>query len=187
MASLFVSQTSTVDLWMQNSVLRSRMTLVYWSQPSSVVLCIQKRDFSIRPTSLYLSQPSFVVFTSKTATFWHELRFSMGPSPHLCFLMQNSVFWTRITRGCEFQTSSMTFCIHNSDVSTRINSLYGSQTSPVVLCTQNNVISIGNTSLYGTQPSFAGFACKTATLGPELQVSMDPRPHLCFLHSKQRL
>ena len=33
------------------------------------------------------------------------------------------------------------------------------------------------TSLYGCQSSFVAFACKTATLGPELQVSMCPRPH----------
>ena len=43
---------------------------------------------------------------------------------------------------------------------------------------QNNVISIRNTSLYGFQLSFVPFACKTATLGPELQVSMGPRLHL---------
>ena len=47
---------------------------------------------------------------------------------------------------------------------------------------QNNVISISNTSLYGSLPSSAVFACETATLGPELQVSMGPRPHLwCFV------
>ena len=45
---------------------------------------------------------------------------------------------------------------------------------------QNNVISIAITSLYGSQPSFVVFAFKTATLGPELQVSMGPRPHLWF-------
>ena len=43
---------------------------------------------------------------------------------------------------------------------------------------QNNVIRIRITSLYGSQPSFVAFAYKTATLGPELQVSMDPRQHL---------
>ena len=49
---------------------------------------------------------------------------------------------------------------------------------------QNNVISIRNTSLYGSQPSFVFFACKTATLGPELQVSMGSRPHLYFFAFK---
>ena len=71
---------------MQNSVLRSRMTLVYCSQPSSVILCIQNSDFSIRYNSLYGSQPSsvfFFVFT--TATFGSELKVSMGPTPHLSF------------------------------------------------------------------------------------------------------
>ena len=70
--------------------------------------------------------------------------------------------------------------MQNSVISTRITSLQGSQTSPVVLCMQNNVISIRITSLYGYQPSFVIFACKTASLGPELRVSMGPRPHLCF-------
>ena len=49
---------------------------------------------------------------------------------------------------------------------------------------QNNVISIRITSLYGSQPSSVVFACKTATLGPELQVSMVPRPHLWFFPFK---
>ena len=76
---------------------------------------------------------------------------------------------------------------------------------------QNNVISIRITSLYGSQPSSVIFRCKTATLGPELQVCIVPRPqlwffafktatlapelqvsmcatpHLWFLHAKQRL
>ena len=43
------------------------------------------------------------------------------------------------------------------------------------------MISIRNTSLYGSLPSYAVFACETATLGPELQVSLGPRPHLWFL------
>ena len=125
---------------MKNSLLTSRMTLVYLSQPSSVALCIQKSVFSIRISSLSGSQTS-----------------------PICF-----------------------FCIQNSDFSTRIASLYGSQTSPVVICLQNNVISIRITGLYGSQPSFMVSASKTATLGPELQVSMCPRPYLPFLHSQHR-
>ena len=52
---------------------------------------------------------------------------------------------------------------------------------------QNIVISIRIPSLYGSQLSSVVSACKTATLGPELLVSMGPRRHLCFLQSKQRL
>ena len=51
---------------------------------------------------------------------------------------------------------------------------------------KNNVISIRITSLYGSQASFVVFACKTASLGPELQVSMGPSPHLCLLHAKEQ-
>ena len=50
---------------------------------------------------------------------------------------------------------------------------------------QNNVISIRITSLYGSQPSFVAFACKTATLGPDLQVSMGHRPHQWFFAFKR--
>ena len=88
----------------------------------------------------------------------------MGPRPHLWF-----------------------FAFKTATLAPEYASLYGSQPSSVVLCMQNNVISIRMTSLYGSQPSLVLFACKTATLGPELQVSMGPRHHLCFLHSKQRI
>ena len=57
----------------------------------------------------------------------------------------------------------MVFGIQNSDFSTRI------------------------ASLYGPQPSSAVFAFKTATLPPELLVSMGLSPHLWLLHAKQRL
>ena len=49
---------------------------------------------------------------------------------------------------------------------------------------QNNEISIRISSLYGTKLSFVVFACKTATLGPQLQVSLGPRPHLWVLAFK---
>ena len=67
---------------------------------------------------------------------------------------------------------------------TRITILHWIQTTPVVLCKQNNVISIRNTSLYGSQPSTVVFACKRATFGPELQVSMGPKAHLWFFAFK---
>ena len=47
--------------------------------------------------------------------------------------------------------------MQNSDFWIRIRSLYGSQTTPMV------------------------FAFKTATLAPELQVSMGPSPHRVFI------
>ena len=45
---------------------------------------------------------------------------------------------------------------------------------------QNNVISIRNTSLYRSLPSSADFEYQTASLGPELKLSMGPCPHLWF-------
>ena len=55
----------------------------------------------------------------------------------------------------------------------------------MVLCIHNSDFSIRNTSLYGSQPSFVAFACKTTSLGPELQVSMGPRPHQWFFAFKR--
>ena len=49
---------------------------------------------------------------------------------------------------------------------------------------QNNVISIRITSLCGFQHSFVVLTRKTAPLGPELQVSMGPSPHLRFFAFK---
>ena len=45
---------------------------------------------------------------------------------------------------------------------------------------QNSMISIGITSLHATQPLSVVFACKTASFGAELQVSIGRRPHLSF-------
>ena len=39
----------------------------------------------------------------------------------------------------------------------------------------------------GPRPHLWFSAIKTATLAPELQVSIGPNPHLWFLHAKQRL
>ena len=51
---------------------------------------------------------------------------------------------------------------------------------------QNSMPSF-RTSLYGSQHSSVVFACKTASFGPELHVSMGPSHHLWFLDAKQRL
>ena len=126
---------------------------------------MQNSDFRTRITSLYGSQTSPMVFC-----------------------IQNSDFITRIASLYGSQPSPVVLCMQNSVISTRNTSLHGSQTEPLVLCMQNKVISIRITSLYVTQPSSVVFARKTATLGPELLVSMGPRPHLCcFFHWKRRL
>ena len=49
---------------------------------------------------------------------------------------------------------------------------------------KNSVISTTITSLHWSQSSSVVFACKIACLGPELQVSMGPRPHLWFFAFK---
>ena len=83
--SLYGSQTSFVDLWMQNSALRSRMTPFYWYQPSSVLLCIHNSNFSIRISYLW-----FCAF--KTATLASELLVSTCRRSHLWLLYAKQRF-----------------------------------------------------------------------------------------------
>ena len=72
------------------------------------------------------------------------------------------------------------FWMQNSNFWSGVTSLYGSQTKPVVLCMQNTVNNTRNSRLYGFQPSSEVFACKTATLGPDLQVCICPSPNVCY-------
>ena len=149
---------------------------------------------------------SFCAYT--TACLTTELLVSMGPRPHLWFWLQNSVFWDRIISLYWSQSSPVVLCRQYAVISTRITNLYWSQTPPVILCRQNRVIRtrisilhesqpssvvlcIQNSdfmtrSLYGSQTSSVVFACKTATFGQELQVSMCPRPHLSFCACKTK-
>ena len=172
---------------MQNSVLSIRMTSLYWFQPLPLILCMKQRlkDHTYR---------------------------SVGVPALICgFVMQNRVLTTRINCPYESQTSCMDFCIQNSDFVTRITSLYGSQTSPKELCMKNSIPTTGIkslngsqtssmdfckqnsalctkiTSLYVSQTSPVDFCMQNRDLGPELQFSMGPSPHLWFLHAKQRL
>ena len=118
--------------------------------------------------------------------------------------MLNSAFWTRITSLYGSQTSPIVLCMknsvicprmiylymfqalsvvlssHNSVLSTRIKRQYCLQPSPVVLGMQNSGFRTRITSLCRSKTPPVGFACKTATSGPEEQISMDPRHDLPF-------
>ena len=52
---------------------------------------------------------------------------------------------------------------------------------------QNSDFKTRIASLYVSEPTSVVLAFKTATLGPELLVSIGPSPHQWFLHTKQRL
>ena len=121
--------------------------------------------------------------------------------------MQTSVICTRMTSPYGFQPSSVVLFMQISDFKTRLTSLYGSLTSSVILSTHSSVLNARINGLYGFQPSHVVFGCKTATFGPEQQVStvarhhlsfcackttwellasIGPSPHLWLLHGKQR-
>ena len=98
-----------------------------------------------------------------TAGLTSELLVSMGPSPLQWFLHAKSV------------------------ISLRITSLYGSQPSCLVFgCKAANFWPEWQFSIDPSHNLWF-YACKTAWLAPELQVSMGLSPRLCSLHAKQRL
>ena len=77
--------------------------------------------------------------------------------------------------------------MQNSVISTRITSLYGSLTSSVIFACKTATSGPEIQVSMGTTPHLSFCACKTEWLSPELLVSMGPSPHLWFLHAKQRL
>ena len=146
------------------------------------------------------------------SAFWTRITSLYGShtSP-IVLCMQNSVICTRMICLYGLQTSSVVLGSHNSVLSTRIKRLYCLQPSPVVLWMQNRGFRTRITSLGRSKTPPVVFACKTATSGPEEQISMGPRhdlpfcacttaclaseilvsidsrPHLWFLQSTERL
>ena len=98
-----------------------------------------------------------------------------------CFWIQNRDFWTGITSLYVSQTSPVILCMHYSVISTRNTCLNVSQPlSLVFACDFWSRI----TSLYGSQTSSVVCGGKTATFGPEYQISMGPRYDLSFCACK---
>ena len=196
---------------MQTSDFWTQIACLYGSQKTLVTFCMENSLPSIRITSLYGSISHLWFCAIKTATLGLEYKSLWVQDPTCAFWMQNSDFMTGLTILYGPQTSSVVLSTHNSVLSTRIKLLYGFQPSPVVLCIQNSNFSTWITSLFWSKPSSENFACKPATFGPKLHISMGPRNHLwlfawktaclssellvsigpaltCgFVHSKQRL
>ena len=203
--------------------------------PLTIGFCMQNSNCWTRMTSLYGSQTWPVVLCMQNSVISARILVSMGPSPHLWFLHAKQRLLDKNNKSllvpdftCRFVHAKQRdyhhnylsllvpalicdFWMLNSDFRTRYRSLYGSLISSVALSTHNSVLSTRKKRLYWFYPSPVVFACKTATAGPEWQVSMGPRHdlsfcacttaclasellvslgpslHLWFLHAKQRL
>ena len=176
-----------------------------------MVFYIQNSDFSIRISSLCGSQPSSVGFACKTATlrpelqvsmgssnhlwfcafktatFGPELQVSMGPTPHLWILHAKQRLLDQNYKSLWVPALIWGFCLHNSAFSTRIASLYGSQPSSEVFACKTATFGSELQVSMGSSHHLWFCAFKTATLTSELLVSMGPSPLLWLLHAKQRL
>ena len=101
-------------------------------------------------------RPQLPFCACKTTRLAKELLVYMRPSPHLLFLHAKQRLLDRNCKSLWVPDFTRWLYMRNSAISTRI------------------------TNLYGTQPSSVVFAFKTATLWPELLVSMGPRHHVWF-------
>ena len=168
---------------MQISAISNRNTS---SQHSSVVCACKTRNFEPELQVSIGPRPHLSFVHAKTARFAPEILVSMCPSTDLLFLHAKQGILDQNYKSLWVPDLTCRLCMQNSAICTRTTSLCGSQTSPVFLCMKKSPICTRNTSLYGSQHSSVVFARKTRNFGPELQVSMGPRPHLSFVHAKQR-
>ena len=125
-----------------------------------------------------------MVFAFETGTLKPELQFSMGPSPHLWFLHAKQRLLDQNYKFLWAQTLPVVLCIQNNENSIRIASLHGSQPSSVVCACKTATLWPELQVSVGPRPLLRFFAFKTASLAPELQVSMGPRLHLSFCACK---
>ena len=149
---------------------------------------MQNCDFRTRITNLHRSRTSPVVLVhwKTTLTLASDLLDSMGASPHL---------WVSHAKlrslGPELQfsmgpsTSPMFFCIQNSDFSNQ-NCKSLCVPSPNLWFCAFTTATLWPELIVSMGPrlhlSFC--ACKTACLAPESLVTMGPRPHLSFCACK---
>ena len=112
----------------------------------------------------------------------------MGFSPHLCFFLHAKQRVYDQTYKFVWGPALICFFFHAKQ---RVyDQTYKFVWGPDLICgfcMQYSVISTRNTCLYGSQPLSVVFACITATFGSEYKFSKGTRPHLSFLHAKQRL
>ena len=191
--SLYGSQTSSVVLSTHNNVLSTRVSRLYGFQPSPVVLCMQNSDFRARITSLCWSQTWPVLCACTTVCLASDLLVSMGPRPHLWYLIAKQRLLVQHYKTVWVPDLTYRF-VHAKQHSGVEDAILHAKTTGGVLDQQRLVILVKKTlfcmhkttgegwSKYslGYQTSLAGLCMQTAWLAPELLVSMDSRPYLWF-------
>ena len=125
----------------------TRMTTLYGFQPFTCGFGCKTAWFAPEWQDYIASSHHLWFCVCKTAPLGLELQVSVGQRPHLCYCMQNSDFWSRITSLYGSQTSSVVLSTHNWVLNTKIKRLYWFQPSPVVLCMQNSDFRTRITSL----------------------------------------
>ena len=153
----------------------------------------------------------FCAFT--TATLWPELIVSIGPRPHLSFcacitarlapeILVSKGPWPQLS-FCAFKITWLASeLLVSMSASTHLWLLHAKQRlldqnykslwvpaliNFVVFACKTATLGPELQAAMGSRPYLWLFASKTAALAPELLVSIGPCPHLWLLHAKQRL
>ena len=101
--------------------------------------------------------------------------------------MQNSDFWSRITTIYVSQLSSVVFANTTAHFGPEFQVCTGPRLHLWFWAHITACLTQEYKDYMCSSPRLLFCTCKTATLALELLVSMGPRPHLGFLHAKQRL
>ena len=173
---LWLYAFTTASLWPKSIISMGPRPHLSFCACKTAWLAPENNVISIRITSLYGSQisPSFFAFIS----------FIGSQTSPVDFWMQNSVLISRMTLVSWSQPSSVVLCIQNSDFSIR-----NTGPSPLlwILHAKQRLKDLNYKSLRVPDHTYGFFTFKTATLAPQLQVSMCSSPYLRVLHAKQGL
>ena len=163
----------------------------------------KQRDLHQYDKSIWVPALICVFFSRKTATLGPYLQVCFGPRPHLWLCtcktatlrleLQVSVgprphmWFLRAKQRLLDQNNKSLWVPDKSVLSNRITSLYGSQHSSVAFACKTATFGPELQVSVCTRPHLSFCACKSAWLAPELLVSMGSSPHLWFLQAKQRV
>ena len=140
-------------------------------------------DFSTWITNLYCYLPWSEVFACKPATFGAELQVCMGPRHHLSFCASNTA-WLAPELLVSMGPNPHLWFLHAKQRILDWTKKYLSHRCNLSFCASNQS-DLHQNDKFIMVPAL--ISCKTATLRPDLQVCMGPRPHLWFLHTQLRI
>ena len=150
------------------------------SGANRAVLHLQNDRWGLVPIKTFILVLSMLCSKPQTACIASELLVSRGLSLHMWFSHAKQRLLDQNNKSLWVADITCRFVHENSVISTWITCLYGSQPSAVVFACKTATLAPEWQVDMGPRPYLSFCACKRARIVPELQVSVGPRPHLSF-------